>query len=71
MKYYIRANIFLLKVDDDRAKDFYGYPHYIYLNASSKKDAKEKGMKKLLKKFGEGYFSITNIDIFEGYNFID
>lgn len=71
MKYYVRAKLFLIKVEADRAEDFPGYPYYINLEAKSKKDAKEKGRLELLKKFSEGYFLITDVDIFTGFNFID
>jgi len=63
-KYNIRVLSFLYNTNESDS-DVPGYPHYFIIEAKSKKEAEEKAMKKLIKKYGEGYFKITDIELYD------
>jgi len=60
--YYVLYRTFLIKIPGG-CEPKYGIPGNFEIRAKSKKEAREKGLVKLIKKYGEGYFRIT--DVFE------
>jgi len=63
-KYNVRVLSFLYdinKLDSDIA----GYPHYFTVEAKSKKEAEEKMRKKMVKRYGENYFKITDVELYD------